>query len=367
MTDKKTAKLPNMTRNYSVVPETIDVENRKVEVVWTSGARALQFNYELGEYLEELEVSTQAINMERLASGSAPFLNMHDGYSLSSILGVVEKAWIDEDKGEGRAVIRFPKDDPEIDRVWNLVAQGILRNISVGYTVEAYEKYEEAGKFIYRAVKWTPLELSAVTVPADAKATVRASEQRTSDCVIISTRSTSTTTKEKIMNRSNREDDEIKDDELENESLSHLVFLFCLIKINDNAATHNLTQARRGLVNSQTKRIIKHVGVAVGSFNVCMTQSLFNHNLRTGSHSQEGSKAVSQVVHSEVLQTGSRPDIVPVVAFVLQRLPLYMAVKNIIADKAVFLLIGFNPGQNLQRLVAELNILWPVGFAVRQS
>lgn len=218
MTDKKTAKLPNMTRNYSVVPETIDVENRKVEVVWTSGARALQFNFELGEYLEELEVSTQAINMERLASGSAPFLNMHDGYSLSSILGVVEKAWIDEDKGEGRAVIRFPKDDPEIDRVWNLVAQGILRNISVGYTVEAYEKYEEAGKFIYRAVKWTPLELSAVTVPADAKATVRASEQRTSDCVIISTRSTSTTTKEKIMNRSNREDDEIKDDELENET-----------------------------------------------------------------------------------------------------------------------------------------------------
>lgn len=218
MTDKKTAKLPNMTRNYSVVPETIDVENRRVEVVWTSGARALQFNFELGEYLEELEVSTQAINMERLASGSAPFLNMHDGYSLSSILGVVEKAWIDEDKGEGRAVIRFPKDDPEIDRVWNLVAQGILRNISVGYTVEAYEKYEEAGKFIYRAVKWTPLELSAVTVPADAKATVRASEAHTNDCVIISTRSTSTTTKEKIMKRSKRENDEIDDDELDDET-----------------------------------------------------------------------------------------------------------------------------------------------------
>lgn len=209
MSNKKTVKLSNMTRVLAIAPESIDEENRTVEVVWTTGARARQWNWDLGgEILEELEVSSKAINMERLGSGSAPFLNMHCGWSLSSILGVVERAWIVEGK-EGRAIIRFPKDDEDIDKIWNLVKQRIICNISVGYSVEEYEKYEEDGKFIYRAIKWTPVELSAVTVPADANANVRAQETRTGDCVI----TTRSATKEKIMKkRSKRENDEELDD-----------------------------------------------------------------------------------------------------------------------------------------------------------
>ena len=207
MSDKKKTKLPSMIRTMSIAPESIDNENRTVEVVWTTGARAIQFNWDFGgEFIEELEISEQAINMERLNSGSAPFLNMHDGWNLSSVLGVVEKAWIDGK--EGRAVIRFPKGDEDIDKIWNLVAQRIICNISVGYTVEEYEKYEEDGKFIYRAIKWTPLELSAVTVPADAKANVRAHEIRTSDCLI----TTRSTTKEKIMTKRSENEEDITDE-----------------------------------------------------------------------------------------------------------------------------------------------------------
>lgn len=210
---KEKKQLSSLTRVLSIAPESIDEENRTVEVVWTTGARAIQWNWDLGgEFVEELEISEKAINMERLGSGSAPFLNMHDGWSLSSILGVVERAWIVDGK-EGRAVIRFPKDDENIDKVWNLVKQRIICNISVGYTVEEYEKYEEDGKFIYRAIKWTPLELSAVTVPADPKANVRASEGRTNACVI-TTRSTKT--KEKNMKRSKREEDIQDEEDLEN-------------------------------------------------------------------------------------------------------------------------------------------------------
>lgn len=204
MSEKKTVKIQSLNRVMSIAPGSIDLENRTVEVVWTTGARARQWSWELGEITEELEVSSKAINMERLGSGSAPFLNMHDGWSLSSILGVVERAWIVDGK-EGRAVIRFPKGDEDIDKIWNLVAQRIICNISVGYTVEEYEKYEENGEIIYRAIKWTPVELSAVTVPADANANVRSKEVRTNACVI----TTRSTTKEKIMTkRSKREDEE---------------------------------------------------------------------------------------------------------------------------------------------------------------
>lgn len=213
MSEKKKTKMTSMTRTMSIAPESIDTENRTVEVVWTTGARAIQWNFELGEFTEELEVSEQAINMERLSSGSAPFLNMHDGWSLRAILGVVEKAWIDGN--EGRAIIRFAKGDEDIDKIWNLVAQRIICNISVGYTVEEYEKYEEDGKFIYRAIKWTPLELSAVTVPADAKANVRAQEGRTSDCVI----STRSTIKEKIMTKRSENEDDIKNKNIDDDEI----------------------------------------------------------------------------------------------------------------------------------------------------
>ncbi len=205
---KETKKLPGMQRRAFIAPESINANDRTIEIVWTTGARATQFNWDLGSFTEELEVSNKAVNMERLNAGSAPFLAMHNAFELEAVLGVVEKAWIDEEKSEGRAIIRFGKDDEKIDKVWNLVAQGIIRNISVGYTVEEYEVYEEIGEKIFRAVKWTPLELSAVTVPADAKATVRA-ETRTSDCVITVR---SSTKENKMVKRSKREDEEdIKD------------------------------------------------------------------------------------------------------------------------------------------------------------
>lgn len=212
MSDKNTVKLPSMTRVLAISPESVDLENRTIEVVWTTGARARQWSWELGEITEELEISSKAINMERLASGSAPFLNMHDGWSLSSILGVVDSAWIVEGK-EGRAIIRFAKDDENIDKIWNLVVQRIICNISVGYTVEEYEKYEDNGDIIYRAVKWTPLELSAVTIPADANATVRSKETRTNACVITNR----SATKEKIMTKRSKRENEEDIDKLDDE------------------------------------------------------------------------------------------------------------------------------------------------------
>jgi phage head maturation protease len=89
---------------------------------------------------------------------------------------VVERAWIEG--GAALARLRFPAAGTveEADRLFALVEQGIVRSVSAGYTVEkvrviAPEKVGEIEKRIVE--RWTPHEISFVTIPADAGAQVR--------------------------------------------------------------------------------------------------------------------------------------------------------------------------------------------------
>lgn len=152
-------------------PETVNAEKRTVEVVWTTGARVARYGIE-GSYMEELSMDAQAIRLDRLNAG-APLLNSHSAADLSDVVGVVERAWLDE--GVGRAVIRFSSRD-EVTPIFNDVRDGIIRNISVGYRVWKYEREEQGDTPVMRAVDWEPHELSLVPIPADAGAQVRSED-----------------------------------------------------------------------------------------------------------------------------------------------------------------------------------------------
>lgn len=152
------------------VPSSVDTETRSVEVTWTTGAPVLRRNLG-GSYFEELSLG-DAVNMERLNSG-APLLNSHRASELSDIVGVVERAWTDEK--EGRAVVRF-SDRAEVEPIWRDVQNGIIRSISVGYSVEEFTRIDserEGDPHTLRATSWTPHELSLVPIPADASAQIR--------------------------------------------------------------------------------------------------------------------------------------------------------------------------------------------------
>ncbi|HWW46553.1 MAG TPA: HK97 family phage prohead protease [Xanthobacteraceae bacterium] len=172
--------LPLQTRVNPV--ESVDAQARKVEVVFTTGAAVRRRRYTGWEtsvpFDEILTVSREAVNLERLNAG-APALDSHSIWSTFSQVGVIESARIDG--GKGLATIRFPSKgvDERADRMFSLVAEGIIRNVSVGYTlnevrVETPEKVGEVEKRI--ATRWTPHEISFVTVPADAGAQVRSAD-----------------------------------------------------------------------------------------------------------------------------------------------------------------------------------------------
>jgi len=153
-------------------PETINVEERTVELVWSTGAQVKRASWSRGDYIEELSMAPGAVRMERLNKG-APLLDAHDSFSLRSQIGVVQRAWLDGN--EGRALVKFSRRD-DVEPIFQDVQDGIYRNVSVGYKVHKTERDETGAVPVERAVDWEPYELSLVPIPADAGAQVRSEE-----------------------------------------------------------------------------------------------------------------------------------------------------------------------------------------------
>lgn len=169
--EEQRVEIPMQTREAPIAPGSINVEQRTVELVWTSGAKVRRYDWWEGRtYDEELVVSPEACDLTRL-NGGAPLLDTHFRYSLAGQIGVVERAWLDGK--EGRAIVRFSPRE-EVEPIWNDVRAGIIRNVSVGYEVRKYEVTKEEGKpDLYRATDWQPHEVSLVPVGADMGAGTR--------------------------------------------------------------------------------------------------------------------------------------------------------------------------------------------------
>jgi HK97 family phage prohead protease len=168
-----TKNIPALEMRAAFQPSSANDETRTVDVVWSTGERVLRSSFWDGDFLEELSMEPRHIRMGRLQSGRAPFLLNHNGRSTDAVVGVIESARIEG--GKGIATVRFAKDDPEADKAWNKVRQGILGNVSVGYRVHKFEKAEGADSKtpILRATDWEPFEVSLVPMGADSTAQVR--------------------------------------------------------------------------------------------------------------------------------------------------------------------------------------------------
>ena len=112
---------------------------------------------------EILDHSKDAINFERLNS-SAPLLLNHQP---DQIIGVVERGWLDDKKKRGMVEVRFANNALGKETL-EMVNDGILRNVSVGYSIEK-TKEEQNRDGYFRATGWTPAEVSVVSIPADFK------------------------------------------------------------------------------------------------------------------------------------------------------------------------------------------------------
>ena len=118
---------------------------------------------------EILDHSDGACDLSRLNEIGVVLFN----HNRDKVIGKIENAWIEENRG--KAKIKFDSDD-EAKTIMKKVSNGTLRGVSVGYVVDDWEVVKEGkmstdGRFdgpCYIARKWTPLEISIVSIPADS-------------------------------------------------------------------------------------------------------------------------------------------------------------------------------------------------------
>jgi HK97 family phage major capsid protein/HK97 family phage prohead protease len=135
----------------------LDEENRRVRIGVSS-----EEPVERSFGMEVLGHSADDINMEFINSGRAPLLLDHD---MTKQIGVIEEFKLDETAKRSLAVVRFGK-SALAQEVFEDVKDGIRMNISVGYRIDKLERMNDKDETYYKA-KWTPMEVSSVSVPAD--------------------------------------------------------------------------------------------------------------------------------------------------------------------------------------------------------
>lgn len=163
-------------RELNIRAQSFNPEARTLDVVFSTGARRAMFDWNSWREIdEELAVTPEAMRMDRLNAG-APVLNTHSSYELEDVIGVVVPGSARIEGGQAIATLQLSARESIAEIVGDIQA-GIIRNISVGYIVHAYEITERQGERpLYRATDWEPAEISFVPVPADPAAGVRSND-----------------------------------------------------------------------------------------------------------------------------------------------------------------------------------------------
>lgn len=129
---------------------------------------------------EILDHEENCVDLTRLNEIGVVLFN----HSTDKVIGRIEKAWIEKNRGE--AIIVFDEDEMS-ETIFKKVESGTLKGVSVGYAVSIWEdlaanKKSGDGRFTGPcsiARKWMPYEISVVSVPADA--TVGVGRSRTKE------------------------------------------------------------------------------------------------------------------------------------------------------------------------------------------
>lgn len=145
-------------RSFFFQRDAINVDSRTVTLAFSSEEPVERWGG-----VEILDHSPSSCDLMRLRNGGAVLVD-HDPCDQ---VGVVESCQIEADR-VGRAVVRFGRSE-RAEEIFQDIVDGIRKHVSVGYRVHKLDVTDpESDTTTYRVTAWEPLEISIVSIPADA-------------------------------------------------------------------------------------------------------------------------------------------------------------------------------------------------------
>ncbi len=166
----------------------LDEDERRVKISISSETPILRRSFFSDPWIEVLGHKRGEPNLARMNGGASVHYN-HSRQRADRI-GVVESVKLvtikDDTRAEGKqkmrrleGVVRISKRE-DVDDIWTDISDGVLRNISVGYTVDERKLIRDSvtgEPDEFRITSWTPMEVSFVDIPADPSVGVGRNEQ----------------------------------------------------------------------------------------------------------------------------------------------------------------------------------------------
>jgi hypothetical protein len=165
------------TRFLSAAPVSYDPTNHTVDCVISAGAAVQRFYG-----TEKLKIDVKSVDLDRVRRGVAPVLDSHQVGSITTALGKISDAWIENGKLLGTLSFNSTEAGRSAE---GMIACSEIAGVSAGYRVEQWEIADEDGNVVdpdrasfddnltFTATRWQLLECSLVSVPADASASIR--------------------------------------------------------------------------------------------------------------------------------------------------------------------------------------------------
>lgn len=166
MPQKRSPTSKRFERSLNAKIRALDDDSRQVELSFSSEAA-----YNRGWCNEIMDHSPDAPDLTRLNEIGVLLFN----HNRDKVIGKIIKAWLDEAECRCYAIVEFDTDEAS-DVIYQKVKNETLKGVSVGYVWDAWEevavgKKSANGKHegpCYVVTKWTALEISIVSIPADS-------------------------------------------------------------------------------------------------------------------------------------------------------------------------------------------------------
>lgn len=150
----------------------INEENRSVVVVFTTGDLVTHRLNGYEPIITRIKVNQKSLQVDKFPG--KPVLDSHYAYSVREVIGVVQKAWVED--GKGYAELSFTGAE-DVAHIWQRIKDKVLRNCSLGFSISEAKKIQEKigdeKKEVLLITKIEPLEISMVAIGADRGAQVQ--------------------------------------------------------------------------------------------------------------------------------------------------------------------------------------------------